>query len=178
MGMVSSCGRGAMRCTLSSGSRSNNERPHQIWAGRLMCVSEVSIDVQQAASCLARPRVCDRPMILQVLGFPWGSCCPGAFAFDAVLVASMQDLLYGARWSPAQLLRLAPGMAFLSVCFGLDLQYCPSSVFYFSARAIVLPCLWCVWLSGCRGCGVLLGKTFSVLRGHGRARSTRMTMSM
>ena len=40
-----------------------------------------------------------------------GICSPGAFAFDAEHVAAMQDLLYGVRWLPGQLLRLAPGMA-------------------------------------------------------------------
>ena len=40
-----------------------------------------------------------------------GNCSPGAFAFDAELVAAMQDLLYGVCWLPGQLLRLTPGMA-------------------------------------------------------------------
>ena len=41
----------------------------------------------------------------------WLASCTGACAFDAELVAAMQDLLYGACMLPGRLLRLAPGMA-------------------------------------------------------------------
>ena len=46
-----------------------------------MCVSEVSVDVPQTASYLARSRVHDRPVALQRFWVPFGGCRPGACAF-------------------------------------------------------------------------------------------------
>ena len=85
-----------VQCTQSSGSHSKGET-HHFLISQFTRVSEVSIDVPQAAECLLRPRVYDRLKALQFLGFV-RSCnlllrpTPGR-ALPLALIVDLQVLL-------------------------------------------------------------------------------------
>ena len=117
MGMVCSCGRDAIRCNQSSGSRS-------ILRDTLKSGSAGSCVSLKSASMFRRRRRAWRGHVFTIGPWPYkfwvslGGCSPGAFAFDAELVSAMQDLLYGVCWLPGQLLRLAPGNGFASRSWG------------------------------------------------------------
>ena len=118
--MVCPCGCDAIRCTQSSVfSPFPKERNHHFWAVRSLCVSEVSVDVPEAESCLARPRVHDRPMAPQ-FSVSFRSCSTGGLAFDAELAAALQNLLYGMCWLHNLLFRLAPERPCHSLMFVID----------------------------------------------------------